>query len=378
MKPEDILDEDTEQELDPAEELDADDADTPDLDAPEGDEDESNDASGSDDDGADDDTAAEAEDDDTQDTEADDNDASLANEQQEEDKQKAPVDYEARFKGSQRSWQKEREARMAAEKRLAEQEQRLREIEEARQAKEVENLDPWNPRSPQHAQFNKTLEKFDLFKQALSRASDDEARQAVQAAFQPMFSEEETLSIQRHQEHLAHVQRRLATPEGQMEYIDSLVKERLNQEFEARQAAVNQTQEFEKMRDYYAELYAREENKAILASEENRQEFIKRLQSMGDNPPPDAVELVLENMRYRAAHKELPSKLANAKKSELSAREQKRLAKGRAKTERDQGISTRPIDPVKEAKRICAEQGIQWGSNKAFQVLDEISTTLSQ
>lgn len=367
MTVKDDLNEETDLEMDSNEELD-----TPEKDAPE----EVVEGGSLDDDSGEMETEDSTDDDEEDDSESKDDtpedqtDNSLASEQA-EDRQK--VDYEARYKGSQRSWQKEREQRIAAERRAAEYEQRLREQEEARQAKETENLEPWNPRSPQHQSFNKTLEKYDLFKQALERAPDEESRQAVASAFQPMFSEQEIEAMKQHQIHLANVQRKLATPEGQMEYIGSLVERKLQEQLESRKTQEQQAQEFEKMRQYYADLYAQPENKAVLENQELREEFARRLQAMGDNPPQDAVEIVLENLRYRSQSGELPSKLAKAKQAEMSAREQKRLAKGRAKTERDQGLTTRAVDPVAEAKRICAQRGIEWGSNKAFQVLDELT-----
>lgn len=270
------------------------------------------------------------------------------------------IDYESRFKGAQRSWQKEREQRAEAERRLQEIEERVRQQEEAK------TLDPWSPKSPQNAQFSQTLQKYDLYKQALERAQGEDAQRAVAETFAPMFSEEEKAAIQKHQQHLAQVQRQLATPEGMAEHMRQIVRQELEQEF-------TQKTQTEQLKKYYSELYAQPENKAVLSDPDTLAEFKDRLIRMGDNPPPDAVEIVLENLRYRKSLSGVPETLAKAKAKELSANEQKRLSKGQAKAERDQGVTSRKADPVMLAKRECAKLGIEWGSNKSFQILEELS-----
>lgn len=275
---------------------------------------------------------------------------------------KPQVDYESRFKGAQRSWQKERDQRTQAEQRLRELEERLRAQE---QTATQQSLDPWNPKSPRHQEFSQTLQKYDMFRQALDKAQGEDAQRAVADAFAPMFTEDEKAALQRHQQHLAHVQRQLATPEGQAEYMGQLVEQKLA-------AVLSQREEIEQTKAYYRDLYNQPQYKAILSDPTARESFRSQLLSMGDNPPPNAVELVLENMRLSSTMKKVPKTLAKAKAEELSAREQRRLSKGHAKAERDQGVTRRRVDPVTEAKRICAERGIEWGSPKSFLVLDEV------
>ena len=313
---------------------------------------------------------------DTQPEEADDDSLTTSESEQDVEPNTEPkkeMDWEARYKGSQRSWQQEREQRAAAEKKLEEFEARLRAQEEEQAKREAESYEPWDERSPNHASFNATLQKYDMFKQALDKASDEAARQNIAEAFQPMFSADEMETIQRHSQHVSAMQRKLATPQGLQEHINSIVEERIKESFTSRQQEEAQAREYDQAREYYAKLYAEPDNAKLLSDPAKREEFQQRLVSFGDNPPRDAVEIVLENMRFKAGLGKSAEQIAEAKKEALSAREQKRLAKGRAKTERDQGTSTSPVDPVSEAIRIAKERGINPSSSKFNKLLLELS-----
>ena len=311
------------------------------------------------------DESDDSEDDESEDTQDDDIDDSLANDD-EDTTEKQAVDYESRFneelkrrKGSQRSWQQERDARIALERKAKEYEDRLRQFEETQKSA---TADPWQANSPKNAAFQKTLDKYDLFKEALDKA---ENKEAVAESWAPLFTEEEKADLARHQQHITQMQRKLATPEGQAEYYRQIAREEVRAEME-------QSQSRSQLETYYSELYSQPENKAVLSAPENLAEFRERLQKMGPNPPSDAVELVLENMRYRNASKEIPSVVAKAKAQELAAKEQRRLSKGNAKVDRDSGVTKRQVDPVVKAKRICKERGIEWGSGKSYQILDSV------
>ena len=80
------------------------------------------------------DESDDSEDDESEDTQDDDIDDSLANDDEDTTEKKQAVDYESRFKGSQRSWQQERDARIALERKAKEYEDRLRQFEETQKS----------------------------------------------------------------------------------------------------------------------------------------------------------------------------------------------------------------------------------------------------
>ena len=212
-----------------------------------------------------------------------------------------------------------------------------------------------NPQHPEHAQFQQTLQKYDIYRQQIAAAGRDQDKlERVAEAWDGTFSEQEVQDLRSFEREQQEFQRRLSM--NPQETLRDLVRRESGQLLQ--ETSTRAQREAEAKR-----LVTDPENWPIIDQKLDRW---KELCHQGIEP-----SRVLEILKVEHERDELRKKLVDGDRKAASAQAQRRLAQGRARNEQD--ISpAEEVDVYQLALDEAKEQGVTEGSVQFIKILSRL------
>lgn len=293
-----------------------------------------------------------------QDTGSDDSDTSSTTDstvadEKTDDGKPAQQDYESRYKELQREFTRRSQELKRYRESLGDLDpgevaERIRKQQEQQQ---VQTLPPWNPQSPHHGRFSQALQNWDIYRQQIQSAPDDETRKAIGAAWSGIITDEDARAIKAFEQHRAAETQRMVADPG---YLQQKLREEaaavVRQEM-AQQSAVMKYQAF----------FSSPEIAPLV------QKHGRALHALmqGGMAAEEAVEYV-RSMETTAAKGKVDSDRKVA-----AAEAQRALAKGQATVSRDKP-GQKITDPLAAARKLLKSRNVAETAQSLSLALGEV------
>jgi len=262
-----------------------------------------------------------------------------------------PDPYEKRYKDTQAAYTKERQRSIDLERKYQEIERRYQDQEKQQAAAK---LPEWNPQHPNHANFQRVLERQRDLERWHAQAKTPEQQAAIAEIFNNEFPTDVATKIKAYRDHLSEQSRQfLVDPETAVQkYIQQMVPQIVQSHMG--QAAQSYQQQ-EAARQEISPWFSDTANADVIKSQ--GEWMMQQLSAPGANW--DYVKASAEARYYK-------SQFSGSRIAVASAEEKERLLRGNAA-----GVvsNSPPGQKSQDLNKIAEKRGLKWGSPQYFEFL---------